>query len=425
MPRPSAAALAAARQAIRKSCPGVVVSFDDDPEPIKSIPSGIMLLDAAMGIGGFPIGRIIELYGPQSSGKSSVAMKTAAAVQASGMPVLYLDFEHAFDPSFALLFGVNLDEDMFVLAQPDNLEQGMEIAERYIEGSLVGIVIVDSLAAMVPKKELEGDIGDSHVALQARAMSQVLRRFTPIVAKTETIVLFINHIRDMIGGGGPARVGVVRRTTPGGVALKFYASVRIELQPMQSIKGKIVDPISGQPVDGTIALKVKATITKNKVGPPFRIATFYNRAGAGIYEPYTVVEIAEARGLIRKNGSRYILPFPKEAGSQEKVNLGGLEAVLRYLEENPGRYAKLRDKVQGFIDSTLVTAHAPTRVEIISVNDAPTPVEKPLDTTPHEIDDESAEPAGEEVVVNLTEPDKESENGVALAPENEPALTAV
>lgn len=337
--------LAAARQSLTKKYgEGAIAPVSYDMGAIDVIPSGSFLLDAALGIGGFPRGRLIELYGPPSCGKSTLSLAACSNCQKLDLPVLYLDFEQAFSPLYAKRLGVDFDSNLWVLSQPDSLEQGMSIAETFIEESIVGLVVVDSLAAMVTDKELAGEIGDTQVAIQARALAQVLKRLTAKIHRSNVAVLFINHVRDTIGGM-PGRAP--RKTTPGGSALKFYASVRIELTPIESIKGKITDLITGKLIDGSVSLKVKALVVKNKLAPPYREGRFYLRVGRGLCEEESVIEAAVARDVIHQNGSRYVLPFNTE--NDKQVNLAGLTSVLDWLAENPLSYQNLKSQITALV----------------------------------------------------------------------------
>lgn len=317
---------------------GVIVTVNYDP--IEIIPSGSILLDYALGIGGFPRGRLIEIFGAPSSGKSTLALTTVREAQRMGEVVLWLDYEQSFDASYAQAIGVNFSDSLWVLAQPDTLEQGLQIAEDFVESGAIGLVVVDSLAAMVPKAYLEGDIGEEkRMAEQARVMARSLQRLTNKLAKHKVCMLFLNHVRDVIGGI-PSRG--VRKTTPGGSALKFYAAVRVELRVADVVRGKIDDPVTGKMVDGPVAVKVKALVVKNKVAVPYRQGGFYMREN-GLNEVQTILEIAEGRGFVKRNGSRYILPFKTEKDTL--VNLGSLQVCLDWFTDNQDKFELLKLKV--------------------------------------------------------------------------------
>jgi len=329
----------AAAAVVKKHGIGALVSLDQsviDEQQIDAISTGAILLDLAIGCGGFPRGRIVELYGNPSSGKSSLALACAHQAQLDNNgSVLYLDFENSFDPYYAGLHGVDLSADRFQLAQPTTLEEGMTIAEEFIESDTVDLIICDSLASMPTKKEIEGEIEDSTIAEQARAMSKVLRRLTKKISASGVVMIFLNHVRVPLATFGK----MARKTTPGGTALKFYASVRVELITIKSFAGKIEDRITGGLVDGPVAVKILAKVVKNKTGAPFREGTFYIRDKFGLFEPQTIVEIAEGRGIVKKSGNFYVLPFR----NAKKQN--GLEALLRWLSENGDKYRILRDAV--------------------------------------------------------------------------------
>ena len=287
---------------------------------IKTVPSGSISLDIALGLGGFPRGRIIEIYGPESSGKTTVALHAVAEVQKKGGIAGFIDAEHALDPAYAQNIGVNIDE--LYISQPDSGEQALEICETMVRSGAVDIVIVDSVAALVPKAEIDGEMGDSHVGLQARLMSQALRKLTAVVSKTECIVIFINQLREKIGVmfGNP-------ETTTGGRALKFYASVRLDVRRIESLKA------SGEVIGNRTRIKV----VKNKVAPPFREAEFDIMFGQGISREGDLLDLAANLNIVNKAGAWY-------AYQGERIGQGR-ENAKAYLREHPEVMAQVEQQV--------------------------------------------------------------------------------
>ncbi len=277
---------------------------------VSTSSSGSLALDTALGVGGYPRGRVIEIYGPESSGKTTVALHAIAEVQANGGQAAFIDAEHALDPVYASKLGVNIDE--LLLSQPDTGEQALEIAEALVRSGAIDIIIIDSVAALVPKAEIEGEMGDSHMGLQARLMSQALRKLSGIINKSNTIAIFINQVREKIGVmfGNP-------ETTPGGRALKFYASVRLEVRRAETIK-------QGNEMVGN---RTKIKVVKNKVAPPFRAAEVDIMYGEGISIEGEILDIASDLDIVQKSGAWY---------SYEGERLGqGRENAKLFLRENP------------------------------------------------------------------------------------------
>ncbi|AFC31806.1 recombinase RecA [Paenibacillus mucilaginosus] len=277
---------------------------------VETISSGSLALDIALGIGGFPRGRIIEVYGPESSGKTTVALHAIAEVQKNGGTAAFIDAEHALDPLYASKLGINIDE--LLLSQPDTGEQALEIAEALVRSGAVDIIVIDSVAALVPKAEIEGEMGDSHVGLQARLMSQALRKLSGAINKSKTIAIFINQLREKVGVmfGNP-------ETTPGGRALKFYSSVRLDVRRIETIK-------QGNDMVGN---RTRIKVVKNKVAPPFKQAEIDIMYGEGISREGSIVDIATEMDVIQKSGAWY---------SFNNDRLGqGRENVKQFLKENP------------------------------------------------------------------------------------------
>lgn len=287
---------------------------------VECIPTGSLSLDLALG-GGIPKGRIIEIYGPESSGKTTLTLHAIAEIQKQGGTAAFIDAEHALDPAYAKRIGV--DTENLLLSQPDNGEQALEIAETLVRSNAVDLVVVDSVAALVPRAEIEGDMGDSHMGLQARLMSQALRKLTGVINKSHTTVIFINQIRMKIGVmfGNP-------ETTTGGNALKFYASVRMDIRRISQIK-------QGEEIIGN---RTKVKVVKNKIAPPFRIAEFDIMYNQGISKSGDVLDLATDKGIVDKSGAWY-------AYNDQKIGQGR-EATKKYLEENPKLLEEISKKVK-------------------------------------------------------------------------------
>ncbi len=289
---------------------------------VEAVSTGSLSLDIALGIGGIPKGRIVEIYGPESSGKTTLALHIASEVQKNGGTVAYIDAEHALDPKYARNLGVNTDD--LLVSQPDNGEQALEIAECLVRSGAVELLVVDSVAALVPKQEIEDNMGDAHVGLQARLMSQALRKLSGLVNKQKTIIVFINQLRAVINSGG---YGGPTETTAGGRALKFYASVRIDVRRIATIKDK------GEP----IANRTRAKIVKNKVAPPFKTAEFDIMYGTGISQEGDLIDLGVNFKLVKKSGSWF---------NYGDIKLGqGRETAKLYLKENPEDAARLREQI--------------------------------------------------------------------------------
>ena len=290
---------------------GSIMKMDgENIQQVEATSSGCLTLDNALGIGGFPKGRIVEIYGPESSGKTTVALHAVAEVQKKGGTAAFIDAEHALDPLYASKLGVEI-ENLYI-SQPDSGEQALEILETLVRSGAIDIVVVDSVAALTPQAEIDGEMGDSHVGLQARLMSQALRKLTAVASKSKCTIIFINQLREKVGVmyGNP-------EVTTGGKALKFYATVRIDIRKTDALK------------DGTeiVGNHVKAKIVKNKVAPPFKVAEFDIMYGTGISALGCMVDVAVEKGIIQKSGSWF-------SYNDEKIGQGR-ERVLDYLRANP------------------------------------------------------------------------------------------
>ena len=288
---------------------------------VETVPTGCLSLDLALGLGGVPKGRVIEIYGPESSGKTTVALHMIAEVQKRGGIAGFIDAEHAMDPVYAKNIGVDIDE--LYISQPDSGDQALEIAETMVRSGAIDIIVIDSVAALVPKQEIEGDMGDSHVGLQARLMSQALRKLTPVISKSNCVVIFINQLREKVGVmfGNP-------ETTTGGRALKFYASVRMDVRRIETLKQ------SGEMVGNRTRIK----IVKNKIAPPFKEAEFDIMFGKGISRAGDILDLAAGIDLVKKSGAWY-------AYEGEKIGQGR-ENAKAYLENHPELMEELDRKVR-------------------------------------------------------------------------------
>jgi len=288
---------------------------------VAAIPTGALALDIALGIGGLPRGRVVEVYGPESSGKSTLAMHVVAEAQRNGGVCAYIDAEHAMDPVYAAAIGVNVDD--LLISQPDTGEQALEIADMLIRSGALDVVVIDSVAALVPRAEIEGEMGDTHVGLQARLMSQALRKLTANLNRSKTICLFINQLREKIGVmfGSP-------ETTPGGRALKFYSSVRLDIRRIESIK-------DGAEITGN---RTRVKVVKNKVAPPFRQAEFDIMYGKGISREGSLLDVGVDMGIVKKSGAWY---------TYEGEQLGqGRENAKQFLIDNPEVMVEISERIR-------------------------------------------------------------------------------
>ncbi|MFA5319526.1 MAG: recombinase RecA [Candidatus Paceibacterota bacterium] len=321
------AALSAIEQIRTRFGEGSIMKFGDVPKTnVDAISTGCLSLDIATGVGGVPRGRVIEIYGPESSGKTTLAQHIVAEVQKTGGIAAFVDAEHALDPDYAAKIGVNIKE--MLLSQPDSGEQALEIVETLVRSNAVDVIVVDSVAALVPQKEIEGDMGDQHMGLQARLMSQALRKLTAVIAKTKTVVIFINQIRNKIGVffGNP-------ETTTGGNALKFYCSMRVEVRRAAQIK-------QGEKIIGN---RVKVKIVKNKVAAPFRTCEFDIMYNEGVSVAGDLVDLGVEHGVIKKNGNTY---------SFGEVKLGtGRETAKKMIKDDKKLTAEIRKAILAIVRS--------------------------------------------------------------------------
>lgn len=321
-PRRKAALDSALEQVEKSFGKGSAMRLGDKPEQnVEVIPTGSLALDLALGIGGLPKGRIVEIYGPESSGKTTLALHVVANAQKNGGVAAFIDAEHALDPVYARHLGV--DTDSLIVSQPDNGEQALEIADMLIRSGALDVIVIDSVAALVPKAEIEGDMGDSHVGLQARLMSQALRKMTGALAQAGTTAIFINQLREKIGVffGNP-------ETTTGGKALKFYASVRLDIRRIQTIK-------NGEEAVGN---RTKVKVVKNKMAPPFKSAEFDVLYGEGISKEGSVLDMALLCNVVKKSGSWF---------TYDGDQLGqGRENVRKFLKDNPQITEEIGNKVK-------------------------------------------------------------------------------
>ncbi|MFA6584144.1 MAG: recombinase RecA [Elusimicrobiaceae bacterium] len=293
---------------------------------IEVIPTGALSLDLALGVGGLPRGRVVEIYGPEAGGKTTLSLHVIAQSQKNGGTVAFIDAEHALDPMYAKRIGVDIEN--LLISQPDSGEQALEITEKLVRSGAIDLIVIDSVAALVPKAEIEGEMGDSHVGLQARLMSQALRKLTSLVSKSKTCIIFINQLRQKIGVmfGNP-------ETTPGGLALKFYASVRLDVRKIENLK-------KGEDIVGT---RVRTKVLKNKVAPPYRTAEFIMMHGEGISREGCLLDMGASSGVVEKTGSWYIYEGDKLGQGYDNARI--------FLKQHP----EISDKIEKVLRDKFIT----------------------------------------------------------------------
>lgn len=323
---------------------GAVMKLGENIENmnVSVIPTGALSLDIALGVGGVPRGRIVEIYGPESSGKTTVALHIVAEAQKRGGVAAFIDAEHALDPEYAKKLGVDIDN--LYISQPDHGEQALEIAETMVRSGAIDVIIIDSVAALVPRAEIEGDMGDSHVGLQARLMSQALRKLAGVINKSKTTAIFINQLREKVGisFGNP-------ETTTGGRALKFYASVRLDVRRIESLK---------QSTD-FVGNRTKVKVVKNKIAPPFKEAEFDIMYGEGISREGNIVDLGTAIDIVNKSGAWY---------SYGDIRLGqGRENAKQYLKDNPQIAMELENKIRNHFNLDSFESELADKVELSDV----------------------------------------------------------
>jgi len=318
---------------------GAVMKLGEVPHvSVDAIPTGALTLDIALGVGGMPRGRIIEIFGPESSGKTTVALHIVAEAQKAGGEAAFIDAEHALDPVYAKNLGVDIDN--LIVSQPDTGEQALEIAEALVRSGAIDVIVVDSVAALVPKAEIDGEMGDSHMALQARLMSQAMRKLSGVISKSKTVAIFINQLREKVGVmfGNP-------EVTPGGRALKFYASVRLDVRRTETLK-------EGSEMVGS---RTKVKVVKNKVAPPFKEAEFDIIYGQGISKEGCILDMAVTLDIIKKSGAWY---------SYKDQRIGqGRENVKKFLKENPEISKEIENKVKAEYEKAFLSSTEPHPVE--------------------------------------------------------------